>query len=42
MNADIHSCDKDGNICVKVTGAEIVLSSALNKVFSNKKIAVAL
>ena len=42
MSADIHSCDKDGNVCVEVTGAEIVLSSALNEVFANKKNALAL
>jgi hypothetical protein len=41
MSADIQSCDKDGNVCVEVTGAEIVLSSALNEVFANKKNAVA-
>ncbi|HEX6427870.1 MAG TPA: SDR family NAD(P)-dependent oxidoreductase, partial [Niastella sp.] len=39
MSADIQSCDKDGNICANVIGAEIVLSTALNEVFANKKIA---
>jgi polyketide-type polyunsaturated fatty acid synthase PfaA len=39
MSADIQSCDKDGNICTDVIGAEIVLSTALNEVFANKKIA---
>ncbi len=42
MSADIHSCDIDGNVCMEVTGAEIVLSPALNAVFANKKIAAAL
>ena len=39
MIADIQSFDTDGNICVDIIGAEIVLSSALNEVFANKKIA---
>ena len=39
MSADIQSCDKDGNICADVIGAEIVLSTALNEIFANKKIA---
>ena len=39
MSADIQSCDKDGNICAGVIGAEIVLSTALNEIFANKKIA---
>jgi acyl transferase domain-containing protein len=39
MSADIQSCDSDGNICADVIGAEIVLSTALNEIFANKKIA---
>lgn len=42
MSADIYSCDKDGNICVGLTGAEIVLSKELNEVFANKKYTAAL
>jgi acyl transferase domain-containing protein/NAD(P)-dependent dehydrogenase (short-subunit alcohol dehydrogenase family) len=39
MSADIQSCDSEGNICAEVIGAEIVLSTALNEIFANKKIA---
>jgi len=39
VSADIYSCDKDGNVCTAIIGAEIVLSTALNEVFANKKIA---
>jgi len=42
MSADISSCDKEGNICVVLTGAEIVLSKELNEAFANKKFTVAL
>ncbi|SEW00666.1 polyketide-type polyunsaturated fatty acid synthase PfaA [Chitinophaga sp. YR573] len=42
MSADICSCDKDGNICVVLIGAEIVLSKELNEAFANKKYTVAL
>ena len=42
MSADVYSCDKEGNICVGLTGAEIVLSKELNEVFTSKKNALAL
>jgi hypothetical protein len=42
MSADISSCDKDGNICVVLTGAEIVLSKELNEAFANKKYTAAI